>query len=155
MPIPQYLLPRNLTKKTSKLKTRSHLFDFMLHMNPAQQSIAREALHQMSGKRPSSIYGRLKLTGALKNEHARKRASKIAGMHHIDMCKHIAQDKEVGSGFGSFFRKMGKIASKVVNHVSQHADTYGALASNIGQATGVIDEETGQMIEEGAKMLKK
>ena len=111
-------------------------------MTPAQRSMAREILHQMSGKKPSSVYGGRKLIGKLKNENARKRAGRIAQLHHVAMAKHVAQDKEVGAGFGSFFSKIGKIAARAATHVAKHADTYGALASGIGQATGLIDEET-------------
>ena len=110
MTVPKYLLPKNLTRGASKLKTRAHLYDFLLHMTPAQRSMVREILHQMSGKKPSMVYGGQKLIGRLKNENARKRASKIVLLHHVSMAKHIAQDKEVGAGFGSFFRKIGKVA---------------------------------------------
>ena len=116
--------------------------------------MVREILHQMSGKKPSRVYGGQKLIGRLKNENARKRAGKIVLLHHVSMAKHIAQDKEVGAGFGSFFRKIGKVAARAATHVAQHADTYGALASGIGQATGLIDEDTGAMIEEGAHQLQ-
>ena len=154
MTVPKYLLPKQLTKGAQKMKTRSQLYDFIVHMTPAQRSMTREILHQMSGKKPSRVYGGRKLIGKLKNENARKRAGRIAQLHHIAMAKHIAQDKEVGAGFGSFFSKIGKVAAQAATHVAKHADLYGSLASGIGQATGIIDEDTGQMIEEGARALK-
>ena len=142
-PVPRYLLPKNLTVRAKKLKTRQHLYDFILHMTPAQKSICREALHQMSGKSPSSIYGGKRLIGKLKSEAARKRAAKIALMHHEDMARHVVQDKEVGAGFGSFFKRIGRVAAQAAQHVARHADTYGALASGIGEATGLIGEDHG------------
>ena len=73
----------------------------------------------------------------------------MANLEHHHMARAVIAHKRIGSGFGSFFKKLGSLDKKAATHFVKHADTYTAIGTGIAEGLGAIDEETGEAIREG------
>ena len=86
------------------------------------------------------------MTEPLKNSEDRRAARHMSRLSHHHMARAVVAHKRIGGGFKSFFKKLGKLGQQAATHFVQHADTYANIGTGIAEATGLIDEETGEAI---------
>ena len=149
MSIPRYLNEAHLKKGIKVPTTDAHLYDSIIHLNPAQLSMAREHLAQQGGLGASDLYGGLKVAEPLESKEDRRAARNMVNLDHHHMARAVVAHKKIGAGFGSFFKKIGKLGQKAATHFVKHKDTYAAIGTGIAEGLGAIDEETGEAIREG------
>ena len=149
MSIPRYLNEAHLKKGIRIPTTDAHLYDSIIHLNPAQLSMAREHLAQQGGLGASALYGGLKVAEPLESKEDRRAARNMVNLEHHHMARAVVAHRKIGAGFGSLFKKIGNIGRRAATHFVQHKDTYAAIGTGIAEGLGAIDEETGEAIREG------
>ena len=147
MSIPRYLNEAHLKKGIRIPTTDAHLYDSIIHLNPAQLSMAREHLAQQGGLGASDLYGGLKVAEPLKSKEDRRAARNMVNLEHHHMARAVVAHRKIGAGFGNFFKKIGKLGQKAATHFVKHKDA--AIGTGIAEGLGAIDEETGEAIREG------
>ena len=112
--LPKYLTPAALGFRNVKAKTTPEFYSWLLHLNPSQQSLVKEILFQLSGRKPSRLYAQYRFADPLPSDKARDRARKMAHLEHQHMSRAVARDKLVGNG-------LGKIVKTLASHVAKAA----------------------------------
>ena len=80
--LPKYLTPAALGFRNVKVKTTPEFYNWLLHLNPAQQGLVKEVLFQLGGRKPSRLYAQYRFADPLPSEKGRERARKMAHLEH-------------------------------------------------------------------------
>ena len=114
--LPKYLTPAALGFRNVKVTTTPEFYNWLLHLNPAQQGLVKEVLFQLGGRKPSRLYAQYRFADPLPSEKARERARKMAHLEHNHMSRAVAMDKVVGNGLGSLVKTLAGHVKKIATH---------------------------------------
>ena len=149
-------IPRYLTdlKKVKDPQNDAHLYDTIIHLNPAQMSMAREHVAQLAGKGSSALYGHQKFAEPFEDSALRQTARHMVDLPQHHFARVAVAHKEIGGALKKGWKQKAKDKlRKLGTHFVNNIDTYATVGTAIGQMTGVISGDTGEAIRSGADVV--